>query len=40
MCGKDSLENMITQKGVVSEEGLHHEFDGPVPCLQGYMRHE
>ena len=30
MHGKDSLENKITQKGVVSEEGLRHEYVGPV----------
>ena len=27
MNGKESLENNIPQKGVESEEGLHHEFD-------------
>ena len=27
MYGKESLENKILQKGVESEEGLHHEYD-------------
>ena len=26
MYGKESLENKIPQKGVVSEEGLRHEY--------------
>ena len=30
MYGEDSLENKITQKGVVSGEGLCHEYEGPV----------
>ena len=29
MHGKVSLENKIPQKGVVSEEGLRHEYDCP-----------
>ena len=27
---KGSLENKITQKGVGPEEGLRHEYEGPV----------
>ena len=29
MYGKESLENKILKKGVVSEEGLHDEYDCP-----------
>ena len=29
MYGKESLENKIPQKGVVSEEVLRHEYDCP-----------
>ena len=28
MSGKDSLENTITQKGVVCVKGLYHEYEG------------
>ena len=30
MYGKGSLENKITQKGIGPEEGLRHEYEGPV----------
>ena len=30
MYGKGSFENKIIQKGVGPEEGLRHEYEGPV----------
>ena len=29
MYGKCSLENKMIQKGIESEEGLYHEYEGP-----------
>ena len=47
MYGKDSLENDITQKGVVSEEGfimnmrdLCHEYKGFASCIERGLHSE
>ena len=40
MYGKFSLENKITQKGVESEKGLCHEYDGTCVMNMRDLRHE
>ena len=35
MHGKESLENKIPQKGVISEEGLRHKYESCIINIEG-----